>query len=489
MKREARVAGFVLLCAMLAAVSSPRAEEFEGEVVGVDRGDLLWLRHQGRTVELALYGLRCPAPGEPFGKEAREFTSKLVLDRTVRVQIQESSTPLRLSGSAVLPDGSLLGHRLVQSGLARWDRKTAPNDIKLQTLEDSARKLGIGLWSLPDPKARTAPEKEGSKPAAARSGKVLHWVAFLSTVLALLVTVAAAVFLTLKARRSAPRPPAPASSPASGLAQAAADPPKSEEQARAIESGREAIQELLKNLSEFVSELMQKSMSYDGKMKDHRVSIDRAMTLAGLEEIKRLLIREIEAIESTNESYRRQLDHANAKIQDQQEIMERFQIDSKMDFLTQIANRRAFETRLEEEFERAKRYGSIFSLVMIDIDHFKKVNDVYGHMAGDKVLRLVAQVLEDQTRFNDFVSRYGGEEFAILLPESTAGQGRLVAEKIRKAVERTSLVYADWKIKVTVSAGVGEVNTQSDTPETFVSRVDAALYQAKQNGRNCVETA
>jgi diguanylate cyclase (GGDEF)-like protein len=167
--------------------------------------------------------------------------------------------------------------------------------------------------------------------------------------------------------------------------------------------------------------------------------------------------------------------------------MERFRIDAKMDFLTKIANRRAFEARLKEEFERAKRYRSVFALIMIDIDHFKKVNDVYGHIAGDQILRLIAQVLEDQTRFNDFVCRYGGEEFAVLLPESTVDQGRYVADKIRQAVENTSLLHGDTKIKVTVSAGVGEVNAERDTPETFIARVDAALYQAKEKGRNRIE--
>jgi diguanylate cyclase (GGDEF)-like protein len=261
----------------------------------------------------------------------------------------------------------------------------------------------------------------------------------------------------------------------------------SEEKAEAIESGRHAVEELLESLSEFVSGLVESNMSYDSKMKDHKTSIDQAMTMAGLEEIKRLLTREIEGMESTSENYRRQPEHANITIRDQQEIMERFRIDAKMDFLTKIANRRAFQARLKEEFERAKRYKSVFTLIMIDIDHFKKVNDVYGHMAGDEILRLIAQVLEDQTRFNDFVCRYGGEEFAVLLPESAADQGRYVADKIRQAVENTSLLYANSKLKVTVSAGVGQVNPERDTPETFIDRVDAALYQAKENGRNRVE--
>ncbi len=228
-------------------------------------------------------------------------------------------------------------------------------------------------------------------------------------------------------------------------------------------------------------------MAYNTKMTDHKASIDQAMTMAGLEEIKRLLVQEIEEMQSTAEDYRRQLEHANMTIRDQQEVMERFRIDAKMDFLTKIANRRAFERRLEEEFQRTKRYRSVFALIMIDIDYFKKVNDRYGHIAGDQVLRVVAQVLEEQTRFNDFVSRYGGEEFAVLLPESTAGQGRYVADKIRQAVENTSFLHAGEKIKVTISAGVGQVDAARDTPETLIERVDAALYQAKKNGRNRVE--
>jgi diguanylate cyclase (GGDEF)-like protein len=484
MGRKPFVAGCILPFLIFSIVPSLPGQHFEAEVIEVKQGDLLTVRHHGKAVEVALHGVECPRPREPFGKEARQFTSRMVLDRKIQIQVQQQEDKGRITGSVVLPDGILLNHKLVQHGLASWDRESAPNDIKLQTLEDSARELSLGLWSSPTPTAGPTPATERPTPAASRPSKAFRWTRIFSTMLALLVAAVVAIFFLLKARKprdEGPRAPPPARK------EAPAEDRQSDEQGEAIESGRNAIQDLLRSLSEFVSDLMNRSVSYDSKMKDHKVSIDQAMTMAGLEEIKRLLVHEIEEMQATSEDYRRQLEHANATIQDQQKIMERFRIDAKMDFLTRIPNRRAFETRLKEEFERAKRYRSIFSLIMIDIDHFKKVNDLYGHMAGDQILRLVAQVLEDQTRFNDFVSRYGGEEFAVLLPESSADQGRYVADKIRQTVENTSLVYADIKIKVTVSAGVGEVIRERDTQETFVERVDAALYQAKQNGRNRVE--
>ncbi len=484
MGRKTWFAGCILSFLILAFVPAAHGQEFEAEVVGVERGDLLVIHHQGKKVALALYGVKCPAPDEPHGSEARQFTSSMVYHKDVRVRVQERENESKIAGFVMLPDGTVLNHRLVQNGLASWDRESAPNDIKLQTLEDSAQNLHLGIWSSSALVAERIPVEEKPRPATPRRSKALPWTAIFSTILAFLFASAVAVFFLLKARE--PRDEGPTAPPPVRKA-ASAEDRQSDEQAEAIESGRNAIQDLLRSLSEFVSDLMTSNTSYEGKMKDHKVSIDQAMTMAGLEEIKRLLVHEIEEMQASSENYRSQLEHANAKIQDQQEIMERFRMDAKMDFLTRIANRRAFDTRLKEEFERAKRYNSIFSLIMIDIDHFKKVNDVYGHMAGDQILRLVAQVLEDQTRFNDFVSRYGGEEFAVLLPESTADQGRYVADKIRRAVENTSLVHANEKIKVTVSAGVGEVVAESDTQETFIERVDAALYQAKENGRNRVE--
>ena len=477
MSRKPLLVACIPVLLLLAIGSSvPAEEEFEAEVDGVVRGDLLTIHGQGKTFELALHGVKCPAPDQPQGSEARQFTSRTALHQHVRVRVQAHEDESKITGTVLLRDGTVLNHKLVQTGLAAWDRRNAPNDIKLQTLEDSARHLKLGIWSSPAPAAERPPAEERPRPTP-------RTLIFLAA-LALLAGSAMTVFFLLKLRRSRDKAPAPPDPVQTG---APAGNRQREEGAEAIESGKHAIQDLLRSLSEFVSGLMENNSAYNNKMTDHKASIDQAMTMAGLEEIKRLLVHEIEEMQSTSEDYRRQLEHANMTIRDQQEIMERFRIDAKMDFLTKIANRRAFQTRLKEEFERAKRYRSIFTLIMIDIDHFKRVNDVYGHIAGDQVLRLVAHVLEDQTRFNDFVSRYGGEEFAVLLPESTAGQGRYVADKIRQAVESTSLLHANEKIKVTISAGVGQVDAERDTPETFIERVDAALYQAKKNGRNRVE--
>lgn len=486
MGRKTWFSGCVLPFLIFALVPTVQGQEFETEVVGVERGDLLVIHYQGKKVELALYGVKCPAPGEPHANEARQFTSRMVFDEPVRVRVRNRESESKIAGFVLLPDGTVLNHRLVRNGFASWDREKAPNDIKLQSLEDSARNLRQGIWSSAAAVDEPAPAEASPPPATTRPSKALPWTSLLSTVLALLAASAMALFFARKFQRARNEEADP-SSPV--RKQAPPGNQKTEEAAEAVESGRYAIQDLLRSLSEFVSSLVESNLSYDTKMKDHKVSIDQAMTMAGLEEIKRLLVHQIEDMQSTSEDYRRQLEHANTTIRDQQEILERFRVDSKMDFLTKIANRRAFEARLTEEFERAKRYRSVFALIMVDIDHFKKVNDVYGHNAGDQILRLVAQVLEDQTRFNDFVSRYGGEEFAVLLPESKADQGRYVAEKIRRAVENTSFMNVDEKIKVTVSAGVGQVIAESDTPETFVDRVDAALYEAKKNGRNRVEMA
>lgn len=156
------------------------------------------------------------------------------------------------------------------------------------------------------------------------------------------------------------------------------------------------------------------------------------------------------------------------------------------DGLTGIANRRAFEERIKVEVYRALRYARPLSLVMFDLDHFKKVNDTYGHMAGDHVLKTVASAVSSRIREYDAFARYGGEEFALLLPEtSKAGAGQ-VAEEIRASVANTQFIFEDRVIPVTVSMGVAEVVPEFRTHHELVKAADVRLYGAKRDGRNKV---
>ena len=157
------------------------------------------------------------------------------------------------------------------------------------------------------------------------------------------------------------------------------------------------------------------------------------------------------------------------------------------DTLTGLFNRRLFDERLNGEMQRSQRHHLSFSLLMLDIDYFKQVNDSYGHLAGDAVLRQLAAVLRVQTREVDTVARYGGEEFVIVTPESDGSSAKLVGERIRKAVAGTAFLLPDGReIGVTVSIGIACYPRCADSAEAMIDRADKALYLAKQEGRNRV---
>lgn len=161
------------------------------------------------------------------------------------------------------------------------------------------------------------------------------------------------------------------------------------------------------------------------------------------------------------------------------------------DDLTQLFNRRYFHARLEEEIERARRYDHPVSLFMMDIDHFKPVNDNYGHQTGDEVLKVIGSILKSNTRRADIVARYGGEEFVVLLPETEQETARVAAEKIRAAIEGHSFTAPEGPLfHVTASFGVScldvtDPNT-ADIAGSIVKEADDAMYQAKETGRNRV---
>ena len=160
-----------------------------------------------------------------------------------------------------------------------------------------------------------------------------------------------------------------------------------------------------------------------------------------------------------------------------------------VDELTGLYNRRFFERNLQMEVQRAKRYGHDITVAMIDIDHFKQFNDCEGHQAGDVALQRVAAVLQDAFRRTDSVCRWGGEEFAVIMPETARAQGNGVTfvDRARKSVEDAGLQFRDAqgrKRRLTVSGGVATLPLQASTWEELVKKADVALYQAKEAGRN-----
>jgi len=159
-----------------------------------------------------------------------------------------------------------------------------------------------------------------------------------------------------------------------------------------------------------------------------------------------------------------------------------------IDGLTQAFNKRYFLETLERELNRATRYGRMLSLIMFDIDHFKVINDTHGHLAGDYVLRELAGIIAHNLRREDVFSRYGGEEFAIILPEIDADGAGLVAEKQRKLIASHTFSFANENIPVTISLGVRNTLGHEDGLDVtrFIAEADAMLYKAKQTGRNRV---
>jgi diguanylate cyclase (GGDEF)-like protein len=157
-----------------------------------------------------------------------------------------------------------------------------------------------------------------------------------------------------------------------------------------------------------------------------------------------------------------------------------------VDGLTQIFNKRHFSEALNREVSRALRYRRELSLVMFDLDHFKLVNDKHGHLAGDSVLKTLAATVKARIRGEDVFARFGGEEFAIILPEIDGHNAHQFAEKIRHIVETTDFRFEGTRIEVTISMGVATLDPDESDPSQLIKRSDERLYEAKNAGRNCV---
>jgi len=165
-------------------------------------------------------------------------------------------------------------------------------------------------------------------------------------------------------------------------------------------------------------------------------------------------------------------------------VMAQMQELSNIDALTFLPNRRETLRQLHYEVTRAKRYNNLLSVSILDLDHFKMINDTYGHVTGDRVLREVAILLRDSIRQPDVVGRYGGEEFLLILPNTDLQAASLQAARLCKLVRNSSVKIDQRSIHVTLSIGVTQLQSAVDTWQTLLSRADTAMYEAKRKGRN-----
>ena len=209
----------------------------------------------------------------------------------------------------------------------------------------------------------------------------------------------------------------------------------------------------------------------------------------GLKRIVTHLIAENRRMAEQTEELNQGLQDSQRQVAELNRELDEVQSQSLRDPLTAIANRRAFDLRIETEVQRARESGTSLCLVMADIDHFKRVNDTYGHLVGDAVLKIFASLIAKNIKGQDMVARYGGEEFAVLLPQTEIISAYNLMVKIKQRFEKTELLIRESRQKIgTVTASFGVCLLKPDmTGRDLLERADEKLYEAKKAGRNCVK--
>ncbi|WP_455366832.1 diguanylate cyclase [Kaarinaea lacus] len=223
-------------------------------------------------------------------------------------------------------------------------------------------------------------------------------------------------------------------------------------------------------------------------------ALDDATKIQNVEDRRKAILASMKKLSESHTQLAKKFDTAQTYLSiiesDKQKLsdeLDRARMLSLTDELTSLPNRRAFMRRMDDEVSRVKRYGFPLSLVLIDIDHFKQVNDKYGHAAGDTVLRVYAEKILSIFRHHDMIARYGGEEFAVLLPNTDLEGVLRALDKVKSTVPKVQCKVGDIVIQApTFSAGVTEYRAP-ETPTQFIERADHALYRAKRLGRNRIE--
>jgi diguanylate cyclase len=255
-----------------------------------------------------------------------------------------------------------------------------------------------------------------------------------------------------------------------------------------VEKVRDDLNKILVEVGASLNEAGSEAHAFGDRIGGLVNRADRDDELHGIRELLAKLIDETRSMRAATNEMQTHFETKSREIEELQHQLQRERQRAITDPLTGLFNRAALVDQLKESIDALGNGMKPPALIMVDIDHFKSVNDTHGHLIGDRVIRFVAQVLQKNIKGKDCAARYGGEEFTVLLPETAAAGARAVAETIRTAIAQAQLVRADNKAplgKITVSAGVTVYQSGEDIMD-FLNRADEALYKSKNDGRNCV---
>ncbi len=251
------------------------------------------------------------------------------------------------------------------------------------------------------------------------------------------------------------------------------------------------INTTLKGMTGVVRDVKSATSDYSDKLGGISGKIEGVTDAGELKGILHTVMSDTENMIAQNHRLEEQLDKSSLVMVELQRDLESVRKEALTDGLTGLANRKSFDAEIRRIAGAAQQSSAIFSVLMIDIDHFKSFNDNFGHQIGDQVLRLVARTLTDGVKGRDVTARYGGEEFVIILPDTPLHAGVIVGEALRKSVATKDVINrssGEKLSRITMSVGVAEYYKGEDVQE-LIERADAALYTAKHNGRNQVAAA